>query len=343
MTADDIGSRVNFDYVPVEVSTPMATNSPILLCGLPRSGTTWIAKMVDSHPGTRYLHEPDKLLPLKFDLPCGPDSVETINRYIDHLQTVFSTSVLKLPVMRKSGSSALGYYSKKGLLFGAKCVASRLGEFDLPGWMQVGDTAELRLAWKSVRLYRHIAAVAQAVPNQRVVFIIRHVGGFMASHVAGRKSGRMSPKSDRGDTFEGFDGLFSDVGATTQIEYGLDRESIARMEPYQRMAWRWAVINHRAIKQLESCPNAMVVSYDAFTRDPMNSARMMLRHLELDWSPEVENFVKESTSGQDDDYYVTTKNPSVTSNKWKSQLPAEEIDWITTNILPTLPGQLFRE
>src|SRR5229473_3034366 len=33
--------------------------SPILIFGLPRSGTTWLAKLFDSHPLTLYRHEPD--------------------------------------------------------------------------------------------------------------------------------------------------------------------------------------------------------------------------------------------------------------------------------------------
>lgn len=34
-------------------------HSVILLCGIPRSGTTWIGKIFDSHPDTLYRHEPD--------------------------------------------------------------------------------------------------------------------------------------------------------------------------------------------------------------------------------------------------------------------------------------------
>jgi hypothetical protein len=31
----------------------------ILVFGLPRSGTTWLGKIFDSHPETLYRHEPD--------------------------------------------------------------------------------------------------------------------------------------------------------------------------------------------------------------------------------------------------------------------------------------------
>jgi hypothetical protein len=32
---------------------------PILVVGIPRSGTTWLARTIASHPLVRYVHEPD--------------------------------------------------------------------------------------------------------------------------------------------------------------------------------------------------------------------------------------------------------------------------------------------
>jgi len=35
----------------------------ILVSGSPRSGTTWLAKLLDSHPDVLYRHEPDEVSP----------------------------------------------------------------------------------------------------------------------------------------------------------------------------------------------------------------------------------------------------------------------------------------
>jgi hypothetical protein len=35
--------------------------SVILVLGSPRAGTTWLAKIIDSHPNILYRHEPDEL------------------------------------------------------------------------------------------------------------------------------------------------------------------------------------------------------------------------------------------------------------------------------------------
>ena len=42
---------------------PDALASLILVVGAPRSGTTWLAKIIDSHPDVLYRHEPDETLP----------------------------------------------------------------------------------------------------------------------------------------------------------------------------------------------------------------------------------------------------------------------------------------
>ncbi len=34
----------------------------VLIAGMPRSGTTWLGKIFDSHPRTLYRHEPDSVL-----------------------------------------------------------------------------------------------------------------------------------------------------------------------------------------------------------------------------------------------------------------------------------------
>ena len=40
-----------------------ALSAPILILGAPRSGTTWLAKIIDSHPDVLYRHEPDAAIP----------------------------------------------------------------------------------------------------------------------------------------------------------------------------------------------------------------------------------------------------------------------------------------
>jgi sulfotransferase family protein len=59
--------------VPGSPAYAAALAAPILILGAPRSGTTWLAKIVDSHPDVLYRHEPDATLP--GPSPMTPDAL----------------------------------------------------------------------------------------------------------------------------------------------------------------------------------------------------------------------------------------------------------------------------
>ena len=63
----DTGSTMS--YATREMSAGSTADrlaaTAILIVGAPRSGTTWLAKILDSHPDVLYRHEPDEVV------PCG--------------------------------------------------------------------------------------------------------------------------------------------------------------------------------------------------------------------------------------------------------------------------------
>src|ERR1700722_362792 len=79
--------------------TPSARNNEgedhpiLLLMGLPRSGTTWIAKMFDSHPGTVYCHEADRGVVLR-SMPLAPDISEA--EALAPIAQTFADNLLKI-------------------------------------------------------------------------------------------------------------------------------------------------------------------------------------------------------------------------------------------------------
>ena len=54
------------------------SQSAILILGSPRSGTTWLAKIFDSHPDILYRHEPDELILAE----PGLDPAEQVRRWL---------------------------------------------------------------------------------------------------------------------------------------------------------------------------------------------------------------------------------------------------------------------
>ena len=49
-------------YLDTKKTQPTGFPEMIVIFGSPRSGTTWLGKLFDSHPDVFYLHEPDSIL-----------------------------------------------------------------------------------------------------------------------------------------------------------------------------------------------------------------------------------------------------------------------------------------
>lgn len=69
-------------------------DNPILITGMPRSGTTWVGKILATIPGMRYIHEPFNIN--ASNCACGveipywfyyvtPDNASRVHSHIDHL------------------------------------------------------------------------------------------------------------------------------------------------------------------------------------------------------------------------------------------------------------------
>ena len=82
-----------------------------LLFGMPRSGTTWIAKIFDSHPDTLYRHEPDSGGTLN-EVPFFPKTDQwekhhrAVESFVRDLLAMNSSRVAgSLPIFRPPKSS----------------------------------------------------------------------------------------------------------------------------------------------------------------------------------------------------------------------------------------------
>src|ERR1700734_3743019 len=106
---------------------------PILILGAPRSGTTWLAKIFDSHPDVLYLHEPDAVL-RNPTLPLICPNSE-IKNYVsvarDYIARLCATQTLKtvglLPIFPKAYRNRVAHGVRLALILGLHVVAKLCG------------------------------------------------------------------------------------------------------------------------------------------------------------------------------------------------------------------------
>lgn len=302
----------------------------ILVFGLPRSGTTWIGKLFDSHPDTLYRHEPDSVR--KLDMPLFPDKEEApqfreeLEKFLASLPAMRSPEVVgKQPLFPKSYQSAAGVAAYRASVIFAKAASRAHRHFP----SVVRPTAEgcerMRLIWKSIESQGRLGACIEALPQARAIHLMRHPCGCVASVLRGEATKRFSGSAPSASDLW----LLKLLLATpTGIKHGLRAEDLARLTPEERLAWRWVLVQEKTLADIGECERVLTVKYEDVCADPAGMTRRMFAFAGLDFHPQTEHFVHASTGATHKAYYSVFKNPRAAADHWRSELPQPVIDRI---------------
>ncbi len=296
----------------------------VLLLGAPRSGTTWLGKIFDSHPDVLYRHEPDTLdrggdLPKMVPAPDIPVWADEARAYLLRLAALARLKTGgKLPLFRKAYRSAAGdrcYAAQVALL---RLLALTPGVGALPAAAPLADLlqrAPLRVVMKSVSGCGCAGMFAAALPEARIVFVQRAPFGQVASMLAGTRRGLL----DAGVAIFGLDTW---PGAT---QYGLTASALARLHLVEQLAWYWVLLNEKALAELAGRPALRVVRYEALCRDPQGAARALFDFAGLDWADATAAFLASSTrfTGRAR-YFGVRRNLAQAESGWREVLSADE-------------------
>jgi hypothetical protein len=321
----------------------------ILIFGLPRSGTTWLGKLFDSHPDTLYRHEPDSVhrdptLPL---LPEGDLDGARARLARDYVRRVLAVRTSKVvgrgPLFHKSYLSPLANGAR-----GSAVIALKLAE--RAGWraarrVQIPDLSERSLngavlpVWKSIESVGRLGLFVRAVEGARGILIIRHPCGQIASVLRGEAKRR----------FENVDPSSEDVGFFALLaaseparRRGLTLERLKAMAPLERLAWRWALLNEKALADIEGLPQCVVVRYEDLCREPEATLRRLFAFAGLAWNAQSERFASQTVAEEDGgDYYSVFKDPLAAASRWRDELAPQDQARIAATVRDSLPGRLF--
>ena len=68
----------------------------LMLIGAPRSGTTWLSKLIDANPSVQYIHEPDSVIhdarvpPVFHDTTPSDELLASVRQYTESIYKVFT-------------------------------------------------------------------------------------------------------------------------------------------------------------------------------------------------------------------------------------------------------------
>jgi hypothetical protein len=286
----------------------LAANA-ILIVGAPRSGTTWLAKIFDSHPDVIYRHEPDEIVPVRGSIEA---SVALWLRQHD------PRTAGKRPFFAKSWQPTPARLLRTALAYAA-AAARRLGLPDYP-IPDLGAVNQARAVIKSVRLNAGIGAFAHAFPDGRAVLILRHPCGQVASVMRGTRDGRF-------DLAEaGTDMPFDEAAAIAfAARHGMDEAAFQRQPDAAKYAWSWRAFNEPAHAAIAGQSNARVVVYEALCAAPMENGRAILTFAGLAWHQQTETFLRRSTLHDGPaGYYAVLRNSIAAAERWRTSMAPDD-------------------
>jgi len=295
----------------------------IFLIGLARSGTSWLAKIFDSHPDVLYRHEPDiELREARLPWFCPPSDRESFFSLTKaHLEKLVNVRTLRtagpLPVAAKRHRSAVGRILRTGLIIGLRGTEMAIGSerwpsrVSLPDFISGRHQADIRVVVKSVNAVGHARLFAEAWPGCRIVTIVRHPCGYVESQLRGLALGKISA----------LDPLVDLMRSPRAEKLGLTISEPSKLSTIEQLAWEWAFLNQSMFDELSGLTRVKTIMYSDLTANPVGVARDLFAFADLPWTKQTETFISESTiSEAGERYFGIKRDPIQANNKWRNAL-----------------------
>jgi hypothetical protein len=293
-----------------------ALSALILILGAPRSGTTWLAKIIDSHPDVLYRHEPDAVLPAPS--PLTPDALPPLlARWAGEIG---ARTAAKRPYFRKSWQP--GWARLLRTLVATAVGAARRSAPPLRAFaeLRIPDLAAHaapRVAIKSIAWAEGAAILPRTLPDSRTIFILRHPCGQVASVLRGNRASRFDLKT------AGTDMPFDEARTIRfAAAHGTTDAAFQALPDAAKYAWAWRAFNEPSYAALAAQPNVHVVLYEALCTEPEALGRRILAFTGLDWTRETAEFLARSTTHAGGaGYYAIFRDAVAAAEAWRTTLP----------------------
>jgi hypothetical protein len=301
-----------------DMARPDPTNDAILVLGAPRSGTTWLAKILDSHPDVLYRHEPDEVVPHD---PTA-DSLRMLRAWAA-ARTLRASA--KRPFFRKSFLSPARAMLRSAVahaLSGASRLpgaARPLAQIPIPDFISADRAQNLRITLKLVNW--DATPVARALPDSRHLFILRHPCGQIASALQGVTQGHFGRKS--GGDAEAYDD--AEHAAAFAATRGVSPRAFAALPASAKFAWSWCAFNETALDGLENLHNVRVVIYENLCVSPDTIARDLFAFAGLSWHSQTEAFLSHSSNHDGKaGYFEVLRSSAAAATQWRDRMSPDD-------------------
>lgn len=285
---------------------PKLRGPGVIVAGIARGGTSWVAKGLSFAKGYTYYREPDNFEYVpgaregfeSLYLPAAPEPVTDDLGYRAHMERALTGRVPTAFVMKEDPGPLFARLEPRWWTLGEKIP---LLWFRRPGRLVKLVRSNLALDWLATRF-----------PEMRQVYIIRHPCGQYASW---RRLGWM-PHPERL--------LASPPLMRDHLAPHIERLRTANSFWERAGVW-WGAVNSVVYRQSRRCPQRLIVQYEWLCQDPNAHFRELYRLLGLEWTPEADAFLTHSNQDGDEHPYSLVRDATQRPGRWKQELTDAEV------------------
>jgi hypothetical protein len=279
----------------VGITSRFVNRDPILICGVPRTGTSWTAKVLSLGGNIRYLREP-----------------------LSHGGYASAEGVAGYPYLLATDNDPDYESAWRRVLSLDPFVGRRWLMSHSRGWLQRTPFWPARLLLKEVSCPLALDWLVDRFPMS-VLITIRHPCGYVSSGLR---------LAEVGHPVVELDGLLEQP-ALMDFFSAEDRDWIAGLEgPVARMAAAFGIVYKIVGDQLKSHPEWTLIHHETLCRDPRGSFRRLCQPLGLSFNRRIEQFLNNSTGTRDGALYSLQRVSSEEPDKWKVELSEDQIETV---------------
>ena len=296
----------------------MTAGRPIVIAGLPRSGTTWTQRVLGTCPGTIRVPEPDN----EDKYPAAIHAKRALGRYpcLTPGQQVPDYRALWAWILSGSPEDRRADLARKMLGPGA---ATRIfdGRMDLTTWAasmvarnpRPAAVPGGRVIAKSIHAQLSIEWIADTFDVQPLV-LLRHPANVLASWMEVQlKDGRNSTLESR-----------PEVRARYTDRWGVPQPGD---DPIERMSWRIGLLVAALEEATSRHPEWQMRTHEQLCTDSAATFHTLFDDLGLEWTDATERFLEDND--RPGEGFVTQRVASELSDSWQRRLDDSQLATLT--------------
>ncbi|MEB3831300.1 sulfotransferase [Phormidium sp. CCY1219] len=265
-----------------------ASKPPIYIVGLPRTGTTWLASILNTTPGIKHLHEP-------FNAINVPEAVPHALQYM--------RADDKNPAFYRLCRQAFSGHSPRDCVTYKRSPVYKI----LPWWPG-------RVMVKDVHSYLALDWIDQHF-NPVAILVMRHPCAFAYSWF--RLYGQFGKSLEK---------VIEQPKLMNDYLYPFEEQLNKAEGFWEKIGVFWGATYYVMLQQQQKHSDWIWVKHESLCQDPLGEYQNLFKRLDLPWTSQTERRLQQSTTKHSTQPYVPQRITSQEPQKWKNQLEPKQID-----------------